>query len=107
MHHLPHNNTPKVASNPPTSIQIDYSSGHNPKQPKSTKKYIPNGIGNLTMENKIVHGLPTPLHMQHLSTTTMCHFLRLSMVRIFFRAANQAKQGNIAFSPINPSYSVP
>jgi hypothetical protein len=35
-HHLPNNGTPSVANNPPTSIQIDYSFRHKPRQLKST-----------------------------------------------------------------------
>jgi len=31
-----------VASSPPTSIQINYSSRHNPRQPKSHEENIPN-----------------------------------------------------------------
>jgi hypothetical protein len=50
------NNTPSVASSPPTSIQIDYSSKHDPKKPKPTKENIPNGSSNLTMKQKMVHG---------------------------------------------------
>jgi len=55
-HHLPHNSTPSIVGNPPTSIQINYSSRHNPRQPKSTKENTANGISNLTMK-KMVHGL--------------------------------------------------
>jgi len=40
---------------PPSSIQIDYSSRHYPRQLKSTEENIPNGTSNLTMKQKMVH----------------------------------------------------
>jgi hypothetical protein len=52
---FPHNSTPSVANNPPISIQIDYSSRHNPRQPKSTKKNISNDTSNFTMKQKMIH----------------------------------------------------
>jgi len=54
-YHLPHNSTLSVASNLPKSIQIDYSSRHDPRQPKSTEVDILNGTSNLT-----IHRLPIP-----------------------------------------------
>jgi hypothetical protein len=41
----------------PTRKQINYSSRHNPRQPKSIEEGIPNGTSNLTMKKKIVHRL--------------------------------------------------
>ena len=55
MHHLPHN-TLSVASNPP-SIQINYSSRRDSRQPKSTKENILDGTSDLTMKQKMVHKL--------------------------------------------------
>jgi hypothetical protein len=38
---------------------------------------------------------PFLLDMQHLSTAMTCHFLRLSIVRIFLRVTDQAKKATL------------
>jgi hypothetical protein len=57
MHHLPYNSTLRIARGPPTSIQIDYTSRHNPRQIKTAEKGNPNGINHATMKKKMVHEL--------------------------------------------------
>jgi len=46
---------------PQQAIQVDYTFGYNPRQPKSTEENIPYGRSNLTMEKKMVHKPPIPL----------------------------------------------
>jgi hypothetical protein len=46
---------------PPTSIQIDYTSMHNPRQSKTTEKGNPNSIIHVPMKKKMVHGFLIPL----------------------------------------------
>ena len=40
MHHLPRNNTTRVANSPPTNIQVNNSFARNLRQPKATEKKI-------------------------------------------------------------------
>jgi hypothetical protein len=89
MQHLPRNNTPRAASSPLTNI------GHNPRQLKLTEKHIPNGRSNFTIEKKMVNGLSIHFTRAAPIATMMCHFLKLFIVKIFPRAANQAKNATL------------
>jgi hypothetical protein len=42
------------------SIQVNYSSKHNPRQLKLIDQNIPNGTSYLTMKKNMVHGLSIP-----------------------------------------------
>jgi hypothetical protein len=57
-HHFPNSSTLRVAGGPPTSKQIDYSSRHNPRQPKLFEENVPNGTLILKIKKKMVHKLP-------------------------------------------------
>jgi hypothetical protein len=59
-HHFPHSNTSSAANSPLISIQVDYSSRHNPRQPKLTDENTPHSTSNHTMKKKAVHRLPIP-----------------------------------------------
>jgi hypothetical protein len=89
-HHLPHNNTLSFTSNLLTSKQVNYSVRHNPRQPKATKKNFHKAQAIAQWRRIWSTDSPILLHIQHLSITMTCRFLRLSMVRIFPMAADQA-----------------
>jgi hypothetical protein len=70
-------------------------SRHNPRQPKSTEEYIPNGTRNLTMEKK-VHILPISFtQVAPIDYSDVPLLDRLSMVKIFRKVADQAKKGTL------------
>jgi hypothetical protein len=52
IHLLPKDITSSIADNPPTSIQVNYLSRHNPRQLKLTKENVPHNINNVTMKKK-------------------------------------------------------
>jgi hypothetical protein len=94
-YHLSHSSIASVANSPLTSIQVDYSSKHIPRQPKPTKENIPQRTSNLRIKKKMIHRLPFILHIQHLSNTMTHRCQRLSMVRIFPKTADQAKKATL------------
>jgi hypothetical protein len=93
MHRLLHSSTLSAATSPPTSIQINCSFRHNPRQPKSTegknnnnknKNKNPNGPSNLTMKQKMDHQLPiffthtTPINQNDAPLSKIVHSKDLS-----------------------------
>jgi hypothetical protein len=92
-HHLLHNSTLSAANSVLTSIQVEYLSRYNPRQPKSTEENIFH-MSQATSQWRRRWSTDSPflLHMQHLSTTMTCYLLTLSIVRIFHRAADQGKK---------------
>jgi hypothetical protein len=95
MHHL-HTETLRVlptvhqqANNLTTRLGTIQDS---PKRVEKKKIYIYIGTNNLAMKKNSVYGLPILLHIYHLSTTMICRFPRLSIVRIFPMAAEQVKK---------------
>jgi len=100
-YHLPHNSTSSVANSLPTSIQIDYSSRHDPRQPKSRK----HSKWHKQPHNEAEDG-PNSLFLlykQHQSTTMTCRFQRLSMVKIFPRARWPPKNGHSQWNLSTPN----
>jgi hypothetical protein len=106
-HHISHNNTPSATSSPSTSKQVNYSTWHNPREPKASLK---NKKGEKRKEKKTTFYMaqatsqwrrrwstesPFLLHIQHLSITMTCCFLRLSTVRISSRAINRTKKATL------------
>jgi len=81
-----------AAGSPPTSIQVDYSSSYNPRSPKSTEKTFQ--MAQTTSQWRKIWSTDSPflLHIQHLSTTMTSCFQRLSIVKIFPKAADQTKK---------------
>jgi len=91
-HHLPHNSTLSATNRPPTSKQVDHSSRHNLSCPKQLKKIFHKAQAISQWRRKWSTDSIFLLHTQHLSITMTCYFLRLSIVKIFPRTADQAKK---------------
>jgi hypothetical protein len=58
MHHFTLRNTLWLAGGPPAVIQINNTSRHNPRHPKTIEKKTPNNGSHITMNKKVVHRLP-------------------------------------------------
>lgn len=92
-HHLPHNSAPSVIGSLPRSIQVHYSYRLTQDSPKCHKKKTFRKTQAISQwRRRQSTNSPLFLHIQQLSTTMSCRFLRLSMVRILPKVADQAKQ---------------